>query len=148
MRILIYKRARIGDPDSLGRFGTDDRLGRMRLLNYDAVIGIGGTGREAQRLGIARRINWVGIQPTKRQHSDTGPILATFGEFLLLEETGPLLHELAPRLAHRMYKDRIRLLLTGYTDEEQAEAEAIVEWARRHPQTRSRSARRRSQGRS
>jgi len=148
MRILIYKRARIGDPDSLGRFGTDDRLGRIRLLNYDAVLGIGGTGREAERLGIARRINWVGVRPTKRPEPDTGRVLATFGEFLLLEETGPLLHEVAPLLAQRMYKDRIRFLMTGYTDEEQAEAEAIVEWARRHPQTQSRSARRRSQGRS
>jgi hypothetical protein len=135
MRILTYKRTHVGDPDAAGRFGVDDRMGRVRILSFDAVIGVGGVGREARSFGIDGKINWVGIGPTKRPQSDRRGDVVTFREFWLLEETGPALEELAPRLARRIYGTRVRFLLTGYSAEEQAEAESILEWARAQPGT-------------
>jgi len=53
MRTLIYKRTHTGDPDANGCFGIYDCMGRVRALDFDAVIGIGGIGSEAQWAGIA-----------------------------------------------------------------------------------------------
>lgn len=128
MKILIYKRTHTGDPDKNGCFGIYDCMGRIRDYNYDAVIGVGGTGREPVSYGIDKKINWVGITPAKKA-SNTSPVHVKFDTFLLFEHEGPLLEAMAPHLAHRLYDGKARFLLTGYSKSEQKEAEAILEWA-------------------
>lgn len=51
MRILIYKRTHVGDPDDSGRFGLYNCMGRVRGYDFDAVIGVGGIGNEEREAG-------------------------------------------------------------------------------------------------
>ena len=53
LRILVYKRTHVGDPDVAGRFGINHCMGSVRGYHYDAVIGVGGMGREAALLFTA-----------------------------------------------------------------------------------------------
>lgn len=138
MRILTYKRTHVGDPDLSGRFGIYDCMGRIRLLDFDAVIGIGGVGAEARSYGIDRKVNWVGVGATKQWRPQGPGVEVTFEEFRLMEEQGPPLHQLAPLLARRMYEGRVRFLLGGYSSDEQAEAEAVLKWALAQPAVRHR----------
>lgn len=130
MRILTYKRTHIGDPDEEGRFGINGCMGKVRGYNFEAVIGVGGIGAQPRSCGIDCKINWVGITPKCSQHQDNGTLVLTFEHFILLESNGPLLHTIAPNLARRMYENGARILLTGYSEEEKAEAVLIINWAR------------------
>lgn len=129
MRILIYKRTHVGDPDQYGRFGLYDCMGRVRGYPFDAVIGVGGIGKEPKSFGIDQKINWVGINPTRRRNLNDSGIVVTFENFLLLDERGPLLETLAPALAKRMYKGGARILLNDYSELERREAHAILLWS-------------------
>jgi len=129
MRILTYKRTHIGDPDEHGRFGIYDCMGNIRDYEYDAVIGVGGIGREPRSFGIDRKINWIGITPRKRRTSNRRSSEVTFSFFRRWEQRGPLLETLAPLLARRLYDKGARFLLTDYSAEEHAEAEHILTWA-------------------
>lgn len=129
MRVLTYKRTHTGDPDSNGVFGVYDCMGRVRDLNYDAVIGVGGVGAEARSHAIDGKITWVGVHPSKRRGTSTANSIVTFQCFVLFDAGGPLLGALAPSLARRIYAGKVRYLLTGYAPNEQAEAEEIVKWA-------------------
>ena len=125
MRILTYKRTHTGDPDNKGRFGIYDCMGRVRNYCFDAVIGVGGIGREPKSYGIDKKINWVGINPNrKNKHS-----IITFENFLLLDEEGPLLERLAPNLSKHMYVKGARILLDAYSKVEHSEAIAILKWS-------------------
>ena len=130
MRILTYKRTHVGDPDIKGRFGINMCMGRVRDYEYDAVIGVGGVGIEPIEEGIARKINWVGIRPTRHPAPGKRANEVTFDEFLYLEHTGPLLESLAPNLAARLYEGGARFLLIDYSPIEMQEAEEILEWSR------------------
>ncbi|MEK8088110.1 hypothetical protein WNB94_17150 [Aquabacterium sp. A3] len=127
MRILTYKRTHTGDPNEDGVFGINDCMGQVRDLEYEAVIGIGGIGSEARKHRIDGKITWVGIAPSKHVGDWASP-LVTFKHFLLFDAGGPTLASLAPNLARRMYEGKVRYLLTGYTLEEQADAQAVVNW--------------------
>ncbi|MGE8334033.1 hypothetical protein [Pseudomonas laurylsulfatiphila] len=126
MRILTYKRTHTGDPDCSGQFGINDCMGRVRNWSFDAVIGVGGIGSEPKSYGIDGRVTWVGRNPSWTPHPQGHGQIVTFKSFALLEETGPLLSSLAPYLARRMYEKGARILLKGYSKEEQAEAEALL----------------------
>lgn len=104
MRTLIYKRTHTGDPDANGCFGIYDCMGRVRALDFDAVIGIGGIGSEAQWAGIAGRITWVGIGAHRAVSHGRGPQI-TFDQFVLFDGEGKELSEIAPTLAKRFYLD-------------------------------------------
>ncbi len=130
MRILTYKRTHTGDPNGAGEFGVNRCMGRMRNYYYDAVIGVGGVGREPKSCDIDSKINWVGINPKKRKRRGSDGVIVTFERFLLLDDEGPLLDTMAPNLAKRMYEGGARILLDGYTDIERTEAEAILSWSR------------------
>jgi len=129
MRILTYKRTHTGDPDTEGRFGINDCMGRIRNFPFDAVIGVGGTGWEPRSFGIDRKINWVGVGPKRERggKNDRGSIV-TFERFVLFEERGPLFHDLAPALAKRMYAGG-RFVFKSYSEQEKAEAISILELA-------------------
>ena len=131
MRTLTYKRTHIGDPDKHGRFGVYDCMGQVRGYNYDAVIGVGGIGSEPRSFGINMRINWVGINPTKKAIAGSSSVVVEFETFLLLEHEGPLLKEMAPNLARRLYKRKARFLLNDYSISEQKEVDAILSWAKK-----------------
>lgn len=130
MRILTYKRTHVGDPDLNGRFGVNTCMGKIRDYAYDAVIGVGGTGVEPKSHGIDGRINWVGIGPTRRAAPTKRAREVTFDYFLYLEEEGPLLSDMAPSLAKRLYNTGARFILKGYNTAELEEAHHILEWSK------------------
>lgn len=123
MPTLIYKRTHNGDPDPhTGTFGNHDCMGRVRAWPFDAVIGVGGAGTEPVRWNIAGKVTWVGIgvhpgQPAGPDHR--GPTVM-FDHFLYLGEDGPLLADLAPNLAARMYGHNVRAVMHRLPDEERA----------------------------
>lgn len=126
MRILTYKRTHIGDPDRNGRFGIHNCMGSVRSWDFDAVIGIGGISDEPQSHGIAGRVTWVGRHPKKQLNPSGSGLLVTFESFILLDSKGPLVSDIAPNLARRMYEGRVRTLLVGYSVDEQADAEYVL----------------------
>lgn len=77
MRILIYKRTHVGDPNTEGEFGNEDCMGSVRSFPFDAVIGVGGISRQPLEQRLARKINWVGRNPRKSWRSNyaRAPIL-------------------------------------------------------------------------
>ena len=126
MRILTYKRTHTGDPDPTGQFGINNCMGRVRNWSFDAVIGVGGIGSEPRSYGIDGRVTWVGRDPSWNPHPLGHGQIVTFESFALFEQTGPLLSSIAPYLARRMYEKGARILLKDYSQEEQAEAEALL----------------------
>jgi hypothetical protein len=111
MRILIYKRTHSGDPDpKTGVFGNHDCMGKVRDWPFDAVIGIGGVGREPQSHRIAGRLTWIGIGPQTIGCTGRGPQLI-FHHFWCPGEDGPLLRTNYPALANRMYDKNRRVLM-------------------------------------
>ena len=57
MRVLVYKRTHNGDPDRYGSFGLHDCMRGIRDRGFDAVIGVGDSGSEAQANEIAGQVN-------------------------------------------------------------------------------------------
>jgi hypothetical protein len=111
MRTLIYKRKHSGDPDpETGIFGNHKCMKRVREWPFNAVIGVGGIGREPERKGIARKLTWVGIGPQKVGIGEDGHPLLKFNHFLYYGETGQLLKDVAPALAKRIYDGGVRLI--------------------------------------
>ena len=126
MRTLIYKRTHPGDPDPEGRFGIRDCMGQVRNWDFDAVIGVGGSGAEASFHGIDGKVNWIGIGPHKAMSTaGHGPVL-TFDHFLLFESSGPELCDIAPTLANRLYGRNVRVLLHDLSPPERKEVSRIL----------------------
>jgi hypothetical protein len=118
MRTLIYKRTHNGDPNpKTGEFGCHNCMKTVRGRRFDAVIGIGGIGSEPKREGIAYKLTWIGIGPQKvfddpdRAFVTPSCPLVTFEHFWYHGKRGPLLSEIAPKLATRMYDGRVRSLM-------------------------------------
>lgn len=133
VRTLVYKRTHHGDPDSFGRFGIHDCMGRVRAWDFDAVVGVGGYGSVPTAQGLAGKVNWIGIGAHRTPAgSKRGPIV-TFDHFVLYGSDGPDFARLAPRLADRMYANNVRVILNGLDAIEQAEVEHILARARRAP---------------
>jgi hypothetical protein len=131
MRTLIYKRTHNGDPDpKTGVFGNNNCMGIVRGWPFDAVIGIGGIGREAEHNGIACKLTWVGIGPHKT--GEPSRQIVTFDHFLYYGEQGRLLEEIAPVLARRMYGKNVRVLI-HLSSEERRDVEKILRLARDAP---------------
>jgi hypothetical protein len=146
MRTLIYKRTHSGDPSpETGVFGNNGCMGKVRSWQFEAVIDIGGTGREPEVNGIARKLTWVGIGPHKVFDDALRPECprVTFDHFLYYGEKGRLLIEIAPALARRMYGKNVRVLMNSLSAEERREVEAILQLAKKAPPS-SRPSKRRS----
>jgi len=110
----------------------------VRDFEYDAVIGVGGIGDEAQSFGIAGRVTWMGIGPRKvrpkgSEAQPSGAALVTFEKFEIWDDKGPMLHGLAPHLARRLYEKKARYLLGGLSEIEQKEAMELLALIRRSP---------------
>jgi hypothetical protein len=129
MRTLVYKRTHNGDPDTAGRFGCNGCMGSVRSWDFDAVIGVGGVGREPKLWGIAGKVNWIGIGPHKTPVHD--PIV-TFDHFLDFGTGGPELRDLAPFLAELMY-DRGARVAMNLNPHEQSEVDLLLALATDEP---------------
>ena len=129
MKVLIYKRTHSGDPDANGCFGVNDCMGSVRKQDFDAVIGVGGIGPEAQTNGIAGKVNWLGIGPHKMAVAGKRGPEVMFDHFIDYGTNGPDFRELAPTLAEHMYTNNVRSLLHGLTAKEYAEAIGILDAA-------------------
>src|SRR4051812_24041689 len=123
MRILIYKRTHRGDPDARGIFGINDCMGSVRDFQYDAVIGVGGVGRQPKACGIAGKINWIGIGPRKIWTAQRHRLLVIFRHFRFYDTSGPQLRVIAPELAARVYGGNVRILLDSLSPTQRVEAE-------------------------
>ncbi|MGD9633316.1 MAG: hypothetical protein AB7G28_09365 [Pirellulales bacterium] len=126
MRILIYKQTHPGDPDVHGCFGAQDCMGRVRGWKFDAVVGIGGIGREAQSYGYSGNVNWVGIGPHKTNANGMRGPAVTFDHFVDFNSDGPKFRKLAPNLSDRIYSSRMRLLIVDSDIEENLEVNQIL----------------------
>lgn len=134
MRTLIYKRTHCGDPDpEAGIFGNNKCMGQVRGWSFDAVIGVGGIGREPQKNCIARKLTWVGIGPHKT--GDPRRPCVTFDHFLYYGKQGPLLETLAPALAKHMYDGYVRVMIrdSSSPDQESQEVKRILNLAGNEP---------------
>ncbi len=128
MRTFIYKRTHCGDPDPrTGEFGNNDCMGKHRAKSFDAVIGIGGIGRQAVSNGIARKLTWIGIGPVKTGEQTRPKV--TFDHFVYYGKYGRLLDEIAPALAEHMYSGKTRFVLDKLTDRERQEIDVILSLA-------------------
>jgi hypothetical protein len=130
MRILVYRRTHRGDPNSDGVFGINDCMKSVRDWSYDAVIGIGGSSPWPQDKAIAKKLNWIGINPTKHDPSfygrDTfGGKWITFEKFLLLDENGPPIEDCAPKLYKYMFEQG-RIPRTGKSFPEEIYEELMI----------------------
>ena len=130
MRVMIYKRTHTGDPDESGCFGIRLCMGRVRKRDFDAVIGVGGVGREPIHEGIDRKITWIGIRPHQVGVGDDGYPLLAFEHFYLKDEKGLLLIEKAPTLAKRLFAEYGPRTLMVETNDE---IETILRLAKRSP---------------
>jgi hypothetical protein len=113
-------------------------MGRVRRWKFDAVIGIGGCGREAIDNGIAEKINWIGIGPRIVGHRRRGPILA-FTHFVHYGTKGHNVWDVAPALAARMYHEGVRAT-TWFDRRAEKEIEGLLAEARCEQQSRILSA--------
>lgn len=136
MRILVYKRTHVADPDDSGIFGSQACMGRIRGYDSDAVIGVGSMVPWFGSEGIKGRISWIGIGPRKdwgewaKSIDPRGPMV-TFDTFRLWPgQEGPLTQIEAPHIARRLYETKARFMLSGLTKEEQREAELLLDIAR------------------
>ncbi len=128
-RVLIYKRTHEGDPDpTMGVFGNDNCMKTVRGWNYDAVIGVGGTRPEHQYQGIAEKLNWIGIGP--HRSGDVRCPKVAFDHFLYDGQKGPMLRDISPILAQRMYRKNARLLIATPTSSEWSDVKNILDLAR------------------
>ena len=124
MKIMVYKRTHNGDPDKYGYFGVHDCMGTFRNRDFDAIIGIGGIGREARAQKIDNKLNWIGIGPHRIGWERRGPILR-FEHFCDFDTSGPNFRKLAPTLANRMYTENVRFVI-NLTKKEFSEALEVI----------------------
>lgn len=143
MATLIYKRTHSGDPDSAtGVFGCANCMGCVRGWTYDAVIGVGGIGKEPQDNRIAGLLTWIGIGA--HRSGDLRRPLVTFDHFLYYGENGEPLHKVAPHLATRIYGNNVRMIKdASLNDAERRDVVAILRRARNAPPSGGVSARKR-----
>jgi hypothetical protein len=103
----------------------------VRSWPFDAVIGIGGVGREAEHRGIAGKLTWVGIGP-RRTGNRRRPCV-TFDHFLYYGKKGALFEKMAPTLARHIYTRNVRTIMDSLSDKERAETERILRTALKAP---------------
>jgi hypothetical protein len=133
---LIYKMTHPGDPHpeadesaSAPAWGRQDCMGEVRDRIYDAVIGVGGVGREAASHDLKGKILWIGIGPKPWPGGPgwRGKVM-TFDHYLWLGTKGPSFLQRAPKLAQRMLGDNARVVMS-LSPEEKNEVSAILQMA-------------------
>lgn len=125
MKVLIYKRTHMGDPDERGVFGIYDCMGRMRNWNFDAVIGIGGKSPWKGHTGIKQKINWIGLGPKKIFPPKRGHRVV-FDHFKLYEEAGVNIELNYPNLFDYMYSKNKRFSMSSNLPEKVLEEVKMI----------------------
>lgn len=133
---LLYKMTHPGDPQpELGEssadpaWGRQDCMGEVRDRSYDAVIGVGGVGREASSHDMKGKIQWIGIGPRRWPGgANRRGVVVTFDRYLWFGAKGPSFWDIAPTLAQRMLGKNARVVKT-LSQEEQREVTAIIRLA-------------------
>jgi hypothetical protein len=133
MKTLIYKRTHVGDPNEQGCFGIHRCMGKMRSWDFDVVIGVGGIGPWPRSLDIDRKINWVGIGPTRIGNAPDGWPKLAFDHFVLWDADGPLLKDISPALVMRIYGRRARFAFGSFNAAQEQGIEKILAMAKAAP---------------
>src|SRR5690349_11405126 len=120
LKTLVYKRTHIGDPDKRGCFGIADCMGRVRGYKFDSVIGVGGKSNQPRSQGIAEKLNWIGLGASKYPVKDRRAPIVIFEHFVLYDDKGENIYELAPTLARHLLAKNVRVLV-NFTQAEQKE---------------------------
>jgi hypothetical protein len=130
MTTLVYKRTHTGDPaPDTGVFGCHDCMGHVRGWGFDAAIGVGGIGAEAEKNGLNGKLTWIGVGALKT--GDREKPLVTFDHFVHYGEAGPSLRSVAPNLAMRMYDRNIRATTdAAFLPDERREIANILDMAK------------------
>ena len=139
MRTLVYKRTHRGDPDSSGRFGCNDCMGRVRSWDFEAVIGVGGRGREARESGLAGKVNWIGIKAHKTYVRGMADPIVTFDHFKVFNDDDVEFCVEAPTLAERIYGRNVRATMT-FSAQEAREIQKLLKLAESAPKSSGRPA--------
>jgi hypothetical protein len=134
MRTLVYKRTHVGDPNAEGCFGIEDCMGRVRPYEFDSVIGVGGISGQPRSQNIAGKINWIGLGARKKTLENRRAPIVTFQHFVLYEQEGENLRDIAPVLARRLLSRNARVVL-NFTAEEQREVNKILSMAKNAPRS-------------
>jgi len=113
-------------------------MGSVRARQFDAVIGVGGIGAEPRSVGIAGKVNWIGIGP-RRHPGIRGPIIS-FDRFKDFGTAGPDLVAIAPALADRIYGRNVRSMMHTIV-QRRDEVTRILELAESSPASLKRSGR-------
>jgi hypothetical protein len=134
MKTLVYKRTHIGDPDERGCFGIEDCMGRVRGYKFESVIGVGGKSSQPRSQGIAEKLNWIGLGARKQAAKNRKAPVVTFEHFILYEDAGENIHDLAPVLARHLLAKNARVLV-NFTHAEQIEVNKILDMAKNAPRS-------------
>ncbi len=110
-------------------------MGSVRNWDFDAVIGVGGSGRWPRAEGIDSKVNWIGIGARKSPPAERmRGLWVTFNHFVLFDEKGRDFRKIAPTLARRMYSTKLlRFVFNDVNETEQAEIRRILEMAKTGP---------------
>ncbi len=138
-KIFVYVMTHLGDPNKHGCWGCCNCMGKKRSYNYEAVIGVGGVGATADE--FAGQLKWIGIGPDKRPVASERPKV-TFDHFLDFDTEDPDIpdiREVAPMLAARIKKAPRGFM--NLTSGQQAEAEKLLELAKKAPPSLARAKR-------
>jgi hypothetical protein len=139
MKIFVYVMTHLGDPDEHGCWGCENCMGQKRSWDYQAVIGVGGVS--AKVCGFGGKLKWIGIGPHKTPVQVKGKLrhIVTFDHFRDFGIKGREVHEMAPKLAAKI-RNAPRGFMT-LTRGEQADAEKLLELAKKEPPSLARAKR-------
>lgn len=126
MKSLVYKQTHWGDPDKTSLWGFTGCMGKVRGWPFEAVIGIGGWGKEPKSRGIDGRVTWIGIGPTKTGNRKKP--LVTFKHFVRMDEDGIVLADEAPHLEAKFNAGGARNAM-NFDPETQAEVDKLLAYA-------------------
>jgi hypothetical protein len=130
---FVYKRTHNDDPGDGGCFGIFCCMGKMRSWPFEAVIGVGATGKEAETEGIAGKVNWIGIGRKPIGMARDGHPIWAFKQFKQFsKEEAPDFRHVAPILAKRLYDARYppRFVMDKINDDERREISKVLRMAR------------------
>ncbi len=138
LQVLVYKMTHPGDPEpnagerfNAPAWGRQDCMGEIRARSCDAVIGVGGIGREPKSHSMDGKVQWIGIGPRPWPSGPRrrGPVL-TFDRYLWFGVNGPSFTELAPHLAARLLVEDAPRHVMSFSAEERQEVSRILGLAR------------------
>ena len=109
-------------------------MGRVRAYDFDSVIGVGGKSTQPRSQGIAEKLNWIGLGARKKTANNRKAPVVIFKHFILYEDKGEPIEDIAPALAKRLLSRNARVLM-NFTQAEQKEINKILDMAKDAPRS-------------